>query len=73
MTPHRFRITYAEHVPLDVVELATDSGFGGFGSAYRGAEQRVLFLHNLKAPFDLVIAQLAELQKHGELTFEAIY
>jgi hypothetical protein len=70
MDRHRIKITYAPHVPLEEVELACESGFGGFGNVFRGAQERVLILHDLRVPYDIVSAQLTVLQNHGELSWE---
>jgi len=70
MTPSRIKITYPAHAPVEEIDLALESGFGGMGSAYRGSENRVLFVHRFEWPYDLIKAQLSVLQEKGYLSWE---
>jgi hypothetical protein len=70
MTSKRLRVTFADNVPLSEVQEAADCGFGGMGSAYRAGQERVIILHKLEWPYDLVARQLTALQKDGYLRWE---
>ena len=70
MTGKRIRITFGAHVPLSEVQEAADCGFGGMGHAYLGAHERVIILHKLEWPYDLVARQLTALQGDGYLSWE---
>ena len=70
MKARRIKITYAEDVDAGDIDLAASSGFGGFGTIYRGDDPRVLFLIRFEAPYDLITAQLDAFQKDGYLTWE---
>jgi hypothetical protein len=52
-----------------MVNLAAESGFGGFGTIYRGDDQRVLFLRPFTDSYKILKAQLEVLEKEGDLKF----
>jgi hypothetical protein len=70
MNKRRIKITYPENTPPEDIQLAVESNFGGFGTVYRGENERVLYLLQFRVPYDLVKAQLAQLQNDGYLAWE---
>jgi len=64
MNSRRLKITFPPDTPLTEIEEAVEVGFGGMGSAYRGPD-RVVFLHNLEMPYELVTRQLTAFQHDG--------
>jgi hypothetical protein len=65
MVSHRIKITFPDSIPIAEVEEAVEARFGGMGSAYRGPGDRIVFLHNLEMPFELVTRQLTAFQEDG--------
>ena len=70
MQVRRIKITYAEQAPTADIDLAAESGFGGFGTVHRGEDPRVLYLSRFRAPYDLITAQLTACQSTGMLKWE---
>jgi hypothetical protein len=70
MNARRIKITYPQGATAEEIDLAVESGFGGFGTVYRGENERVLYLLQFRVPYALVKAQLAQLQNDGYLTWE---
>jgi hypothetical protein len=64
MSDRRLKITFPANTPVSEIEEAVEVGFGGMGAAYRGPN-RIVFLHNLEMPYELVTRQLAEWQQDG--------
>jgi len=54
--------------PADI-ELALESGFGGVGVVYRGQEEDVLFVEPSEEGYKLLKAQLATMEREGDISY----
>jgi hypothetical protein len=63
MDPARLKITFPIDTDAEFLDLAVESGLGGMGTAYRGAEDRVIFLHRFEWPYKLIKAQLDQMKE----------
>lgn len=66
MNPVRLKITFAPDTEDALLDRIVQSGFTGMGTAYRGAENKVIFLHRFEWPYHLIKAQLDEMKKDKE-------
>lgn len=69
VVPRLIKVTYGEHCPLEIVDLAIESGFGGFGTTYRGNHERVLYIRPHRESYETLKAQLKVMEEGGELSF----
>lgn len=70
----RLAIAFAEGLALDVVDGAVESNFGGLGGVVRTDDPRKIILEGIYWPYNyqVVTAQLTQMQKDGMLTWEEV-
>jgi len=71
MPPRWFTVNFPESEDLDWIANAVETKFGGLAAAaYRGNEERIIYLRALENDKDLLRRQLEALMRDGVLSFE---
>ena len=63
------KVTFKEHLPMEMVEGFLQSDFVGLGTVYRRDDQRVLYVRPKPECQSLLIEQLSVWEREGMLSF----